>query len=161
MPARAPTRPRNAWPFRPTPILSRVGFFRCGFRIPQPSDAVVLAAVGARSARVRLSSPTLATYTREPGPAARKGRVFFDLQSWGTRGMNVVMNNTAQRDERNFAELDRDEAVARIASEVLNLDTIATRHSDRLDFSDQAVWTLRAALEAAYEAGLAASAKKK
>ena len=48
------------------------------------------------------------------------------------------------------------DAIARIAKEHLDLDTLATRHSDRLDFSDQAVWQLRAALEAAYEAGMAA-----
>ena len=74
------------------------------------------------------------------------------------------MNRTMQRDERNktrsfraaFAVRDRAEAVATIAKEVLGLDTLETRSSDALDFSDQAVWTLRAALEAAYNAGLAA-----
>ena len=73
-----------------------------------------------------------------------------------------------QRDERNktrsfraaFAARDRAEVVARIAKEVLGLETLETRSSDSLDFSEQAVWTLRAALEAAYAAGLA-SAKRK
>lgn len=46
--------------------------------------------------------------------------------------------------------------IAQIAAEKLGLETLETRNSDRLDFSEQAVWTLRAALEAAYEAGLAA-----
>ncbi len=47
------------------------------------------------------------------------------------------------------------EVIAQIAKEHLDLDTLETRHSDRLDFSEQAVWQLRAALEAAYAAGLA------
>ena len=75
------------------------------------------------------------------------------------------MNRTMQRDERNktrsfraaFAASDRAEAVATIAKEVLGLDTLETRSSNALDFSDQAVWTLKAALEAAYAAGLASA----
>ena len=78
------------------------------------------------------------------------------------------MNRTMQRDERiktkslraTFAGRDRAEAVAGIAKEILGLETLDTRNSDSLDFSEQAVWTLRAALEAAYAAGLA-SAKRK
>lgn len=33
------------------------------------------------------------------------------------------------------------------------LETLATRNSDRLDFHDVAVWAIRSALAAAYEAG--------
>jgi hypothetical protein len=70
-----------------------------------------------------------------------------------------------QRDERNktrsfraaFAARDRAEVVVRIAKEILGLETLDTRNSDSLDFSEQAVWTLRAALEAAYTAGLASA----
>lgn len=43
-----------------------------------------------------------------------------------------------------------------IAAKHLGLDTLATRNSDSLDFSDQAVWSLEAALKDAYEAGKAA-----
>jgi len=79
------------------------------------------------------------------------------------------MNRTTQRDERNktrsfraaFAARDRAEVVARIAKEVLGLDTLDTRSSDALDFSEQAVWTLRAALEAAYAAGAISGAERK
>lgn len=39
----------------------------------------------------------------------------------------------------------------------LGLSTLETRCSDNLDFHDLAVWQLRAALEAAYRAGLAAA----
>ena len=40
------------------------------------------------------------------------------------------------------------------------IETLATRNSDRLDFHDVAVWAIRAALEAAYAAGVAAAAKR-
>lgn len=77
------------------------------------------------------------------------------------------MNRTMQRDERiktkslraAFAGRDRAEAVAGIAKEILGLETLDTRNSDSLDFSEQAVWTLRAALEAAYTFAGLASAK--
>jgi hypothetical protein len=48
------------------------------------------------------------------------------------------------------------QAIDAIAAEHLRLETLETRNSDGLDFSDQAVWSLKAALEAAYEAGRAA-----
>ena len=75
------------------------------------------------------------------------------------------MNRTMQRDERTktkslraaFAGRYRAEAVAGIAKEILGLETLDTRNSDSLDFSEQAVWTLKAALEAAYTAGLASA----
>ena len=40
-----------------------------------------------------------------------------------------------------------------------SIETLETRSSDRLDFHDVAVWTIRAALEDAYEAGRIAGAK--
>ena len=40
-----------------------------------------------------------------------------------------------------------------------NIETLETRNSDGLDFHDVAVWAIRAALEAAYEAGRVAGAK--
>lgn len=64
------------------------------------------------------------------------------------------MNNTNQP-----AASSQEETIRTIAKELLGLDTIETRKSDRLDFSDQAVWQLRAALEAAYNAGKAAARK--
>ncbi len=41
----------------------------------------------------------------------------------------------------------------KIAREILDLETLETRKSDSLDFHDMAVWEIRKALEAAYEAG--------
>lgn len=62
------------------------------------------------------------------------------------------MTNTKQTAKQNTMKDD----LERIALEILNLETLETRNSDSLDFSDKAVWTLKAALEAAFKAGLAA-----
>ena len=42
-----------------------------------------------------------------------------------------------------------------IAARHLHIDTLAVQNSDRLDFHTVAVWTLQAALEAAFAAGMA------
>ena len=48
-----------------------------------------------------------------------------------------------------------DELLAAIAKEKLGIDTLETRKSDSLDFRDVAVWSVRDALLAAYQAGMA------
>ena len=47
----------------------------------------------------------------------------------------------------------RDLWIDEIGKRHLHLETVETRNSDRLDFSEQAVWQIKEALEAAYEAG--------
>ncbi|MCC5786901.1 MAG: hypothetical protein JJU33_09390 [Phycisphaerales bacterium] len=47
----------------------------------------------------------------------------------------------------------RDTTINRIAREALGLETLETRRADSLDFHDLAVWTIKDALERAYEAG--------
>ena len=47
----------------------------------------------------------------------------------------------------------RDKTLAEIAASHLHLETPETRDSDSLDFHDMAVWSIKAALEAAYEVG--------
>lgn len=47
-----------------------------------------------------------------------------------------------------------DQLLAQIAQQHLDVETLETRRSDRLDFHDLAVWSLKAALEAAYQAGV-------
>ena len=42
--------------------------------------------------------------------------------------------------------------LSKIARLHLRLETLETRNSDSLDFSDQAVWNIKAALEQAYSA---------
>ena len=45
-----------------------------------------------------------------------------------------------------------------IANEKAGIETLETRNSDRLDFHEVSVWTLKAMLEAAYQAGQKAKA---
>jgi hypothetical protein len=47
----------------------------------------------------------------------------------------------------------RDTAINRIAREALGLETLDARNMDSLDFHDLAVWSIKEALERAYEAG--------
>jgi hypothetical protein len=46
-----------------------------------------------------------------------------------------------------------DKLLQAIAQEHLLIDTLETRHGDSLDFHDVAVWGVRSALQAAFEAG--------
>jgi len=46
-------------------------------------------------------------------------------------------------------------AIREIANRVLDLGTLETQNSDRWDFHELAVWEIKAALEAAYQAGRA------
>lgn len=54
--------------------------------------------------------------------------------------------------------MNKDETLRQIAAKHLNVETLDTRNSDSIDFHEVAVWSLRSALEAAYDAG--ASAKE-
>ena len=47
-----------------------------------------------------------------------------------------------------------DQLLVEIAKKHLDLETLETRNSDSLDFHDVAVWSLKDALQEAYEAGL-------
>lgn len=51
---------------------------------------------------------------------------------------------------------DLNKLLAQIAKEHLFIETLETQHSDRLDFHDVAVWSIKSALEAAYAAGIEA-----
>ncbi|SLN77985.1 DUF6900 domain-containing protein [Roseisalinus antarcticus] len=52
---------------------------------------------------------------------------------------------------------DRDALLLEIAERHLFLDTLETRNADSLDFHEHAVWAIRSALEAAFDAGRCAS----
>lgn len=41
----------------------------------------------------------------------------------------------------------------------LHIETLETQHRDRYDFHDVAVWSIKSALQAAYDAGAAAAKK--
>jgi hypothetical protein len=53
----------------------------------------------------------------------------------------------------------RDALLLQIAERHLFLETLETRHWDSLDFNEHAVWAVRSALEAAFEAGRRAGAE--
>jgi len=44
--------------------------------------------------------------------------------------------------------------ITAIAKEHLNLQTLEAGHSDELDFHELSVWQIKAALQAAYQAGI-------
>lgn len=67
----------------------------------------------------------------------------------------------AEESRKERAMTAKSEAAAlleQIAREHLDLDTLKTRDSDSLDFHSLSVWQIRAALEAAYQAGAARKA---
>ena len=53
--------------------------------------------------------------------------------------------------------INLNELLEQIAQQHLFIDTLQTRSSDRLDFHDVSVWGVKAALQAAYEAGVNAA----
>ena len=52
-----------------------------------------------------------------------------------------------------------DQQMQQIALDHLFIETLETRHSDRMDFHEVSVWGVKSALMAAYQAGLAAGQK--
>ena len=68
---------------------------------------------------------------------------------------------TTNRKRASRKEPTVDELLAAIAQATLHIDTLETRKSDSLDFHDVAVWSVKAALEAAYRAGLAAAKEER
>jgi hypothetical protein len=53
------------------------------------------------------------------------------------------------------------DVINRIAREILRIETLETRKRDSLDFYDVAVWSIKEALEAAYQAGFDAAKSSK
>jgi uncharacterized membrane protein len=72
-----------------------------------------------------------------------------------------AMKNSNDKNARttNRATKKRDEAIEAIARNILEIETLAERKSDSLDFHEVSVWGLKDALLAAYELGLAAAKK--
>jgi hypothetical protein len=54
----------------------------------------------------------------------------------------------------------RDALMLEIAKRHFFIETLETRNRDRLDFHDVAVWSIRAALEEAFEAGRVSAGKR-
>nr|HPM24816.1 hypothetical protein [Phycisphaerae bacterium] len=59
----------------------------------------------------------------------------------------------ATTNRKSPSEQRRDEMLEVLATKHLLLTTLETRNSDSLDFSEQAVWSIKAALQEAYELG--------
>jgi hypothetical protein len=57
----------------------------------------------------------------------------------------------------NHQDTKRDQALEDVARNTLNIETLAERKSDALDFYDLSVWCVRDALLAAYNLGVAAA----
>lgn len=96
--------------------------------------------------------------------AAAKGEVDLnEIARWvlasrgiGTNGAWVGFPEAKRQMAELSKPIDADKAIAELATTKLGIETLDTRKSDSLDFHELAVWTLRAALAAAYEAGAAA-----
>jgi len=54
----------------------------------------------------------------------------------------------------------KDKAIEKIARKILAIQDLKTRNRDALDFHEVGVWSLRDALDAAYEAGKASRSKE-
>jgi len=67
--------------------------------------------------------------------------------------------NDSTARSKNRANKKRDEAIEAIARNILEIETLAERKRDALDFHEVSVWGLKDALLAAYELGLAAAKK--
>ena len=58
--------------------------------------------------------------------------------------------------DKELAQTAPDDLLVSIARRHLHIETLEERKSDSLDFHDVSVWGVKAALEAAYAAGMAA-----
>jgi hypothetical protein len=78
----------------------------------------------------------------------------------GAAKENAMKNsNDSKARNTNRATKKRDEAIEAIARNILEIETLAERKRDALDFHEVSVWGLKDALLAAYELGLTAAKK--
>ncbi len=73
-------------------------------------------------------------------------------QGWRDCFENAIRETTGKTYQRK-APLTKDQLFTQIAQQHLGIETLVTRKSDSLDFKDVAVWSVKDALEAAFEAG--------
>ena len=52
------------------------------------------------------------------------------------------------------------DVLEKIAKGVLHIDTLETKHSDEMDFHEVSVWSLKLALQCAYNAGIEEGEKR-
>ena len=73
------------------------------------------------------------------------------------KGTNPLLAAPAKSAARSAPDDAKDATIARLAKEHLGFETLEERKSDGLDFKEVAVWSVKSALDAAYEAGKAGS----
>lgn len=73
-------------------------------------------------------------------------------RGWRDCFENAIREATGKTFPRK-APMSKDALFTLIAQQHLNVETLVTRKADSLDFHDVAVWNVKDALEAAYEAG--------
>ena len=67
--------------------------------------------------------------------------------------MPLVVDQIKERSMSQVTIPHHSATLEQIARQHLGLETLETRRSDQLDFHDLAVWSIEAALQAAFEAG--------
>ena len=72
---------------------------------------------------------------------------------------SVMEQRDSRGRQRRPAMTSKTEILETIAHQIFDLDTLTTRNRDALDFHELAVWQIKAALEAAYEAGRVSAAQ--
>jgi len=75
------------------------------------------------------------------------------LQSLSGAEYGNMLSQGKRNPAKTKGETKMDKKIREIALRELRIETLETRHSDSLDFHDISVWSLKAALKAAYEAG--------
>jgi hypothetical protein len=81
------------------------------------------------------------------------------MATCATRRRSAAKENQMTKPRTTARNTNRDAAIEAIARNILEIETLAERKSDSLDFHEVSVWGLRDALLAAYELGLAAAKK--
>ena len=104
----------------------------------------------------------LAKIRRERAREAATTPTASPSQAVGERASSLGVNLDATNARDAMANLleahtDVDACLEQIARTTLGLETLETRRSDGLDFHDLAVWQIKQALQAAYEAGRASA----
>lgn len=79
-------------------------------------------------------------------------------KGWRDCFENAIREATGKTYPRK-APITKDQLFTQIAQQHLSVETLVTRNSDDLDFHDVSAWGIKAALEAAYEAGRKSSRK--
>lgn len=75
--------------------------------------------------------------------------------------MQLTPGDHAMNTKTTPAKAPSDALLLEIAAKHFHsIETLETQNSDRLDFHDVAVWAIRAALQAAYAAGVTAATKR-